>query len=155
MHAIDDICFCLLEGIVQELLAHDVEVLLNRPEMSGCTPLSLACLSGREDTVQLLVEHGALLNHEGGFSPVHAAAMTGNMNILRMLGHKGAVWSVVDRNGVTPLHYAVYKGHKKVVGFLLESGADPTAKDGRGKTPAELAKSADIKKLIEDKMNSS
>lgn len=140
--------------IVAELLAHDVEILLNRPENTGCTPLSLACLSGREDTVKLLVEKGAALNRDGSFSPVHAAAMTGNMNFLRMFEHnKGADidWNATDRNGVTPIHYATYRNHKKAVQFLLSVKADPHIKDGRGRTASELAKTEEMRALFEGK----
>ena len=139
--------------IVRELLEHGGHELLNKAEASGCTPLSLACLSGREDTVKMLVECGAALNFDGGFSPVHAAAMTGNMHIVCMLAEKGASWTKFDRNGVTPLHYAVYRNHRRVVQFLLDKGADPTVKDNRGKTAADLAKTADIKELLEGKQS--
>ena len=51
------------------------------------------------------------------------------------------------------MHYASYEGDIKSTRILLEHGADMNFKDNKGITPIDLAKSDEIKKLFEERVN--
>ncbi len=138
--------------ILKDLLEHEAskEVLDQAEVMSGCTPLSLACMTGQETVAILLIENNAKINMNTGYPPIHAAAFIGNVNVVRTLISKGADVDLKDKYDESALHYACYKGHKKVVRALLECGATINSVDKRGKTPTDLAKTEDIKKLLQD-----
>jgi len=87
----------------------------------GCGPsMSIhdAAKSGDFETVKEHLEGGADVNvkNEGGFTPLHYAALH---------GHK---------NGFILLH-----GHKKTVELLLAKGADVNVKSKFGETPLDYA----------------
>ena len=50
------------------------------------------------------------------------------------------------------MHAAIF-GQIKAVDFLLQAGADVTAKDKSGKTAFDLARSDDVKKIIQAQIN--
>jgi len=81
-----------------------------------------------------------------GYTPVHAAAAWGRVEILgSLLKRAPAAANVVDEDGDTPLHHladATELGKKElqgVVDLLLASHADPTLKNGEGKTCLDVA----------------
>ena len=51
-------------------------------------------------------------------TPLHAACLSGNKQIVKLLLDSGAIHDVSDNNGYMPLHYAVVKDHDNVVEFL-------------------------------------
>jgi hypothetical protein len=61
--------------------------------------------------VQLLVEHGANVNHPNGryrsATPLHTAAVNGNLDIVHFLLESGADLNAVDSEGKTPLDRAL------------------------------------------------
>ncbi len=71
---------------------------------------------------------------------LHAAAFSGQTEIVRLLVEHGAPLNVQEKaNGATPLHFAVYSGHREVIRILVAKGADLTVRDGRGMTPEGMA----------------
>jgi len=60
-------------------------------------------------------------------SPLHAAALSGNIAMIESLIQAGADLNIFDGTGYTPLHYAVFgKGESFAAArFLIENGADP------------------------------
>jgi ankyrin repeat protein len=51
-------------------------------------------------------------------TPLHLAAMKGNMDTVQFLVSKGASVNARDMNGTTPLDYAGLYGRKEVVEYL-------------------------------------
>ncbi|RSL93591.1 hypothetical protein CEP52_013157 [Fusarium oligoseptatum] len=91
----------------RQLLTAMAEV--NIEDGSGELPLQLACDSGDEQLVKMLLENGADPNKTVG----------------------GAHW--------TPLNNAIYDGHENVVDALLEGGASLRIQDSDGWTPLMTA----------------
>jgi ankyrin repeat protein len=76
-----------------------------------------------------------------GTTPLHCAAVMGNLGVVELLINEGAV---IDSNvhllGRTPLIAAVVAGHENIVRRLLELGASPALTDTRKKrTPLQWA----------------
>jgi len=51
-------------------------------------------------------------------TPIHFAADSGQLEVIKYLLSKGAELSVKDVDGDTPLNWAVYSGHKNVAIFI-------------------------------------
>lgn len=81
-----------------------------------------------------------------------------------LLGH-GADIHAINRDGETPLHLAVYEAEEiisyeiedfdtaaQIVHLLLEEGVDTTVMNHKGKTALDLAKTDELKELIELKL---
>lgn len=77
---------------------------------------------------------------ENGYTPVHAAASWGRLELLRLLLAKDVTAANVrDSDGDTPLHHVAGASElggdtKAIVELLLDSRADPTLRNHEGKT---------------------
>ena len=91
------------------------------------------------DRVVTLVESGANINakNDDGESPLHFAAMYGNVQITRFLLSTGADIRIVDDEGNTPLHWAAAAGQLHQVRLLIDHGAAADAQNKMGQTAAE------------------
>ena len=87
-------------------------------------------------------------------TPLHIAALWGDVEIVEVLLERGADPNVKDDNGQTPLHIAAQEGHVDVVRVLLERGADPRIADNGGHIPLDYAKDSTIRSLLESAMRS-
>lgn len=77
-----------------------------------------------------------------GDTPLHIAALRGDIQAVNLLLDAGADINARGEDGFTALHYAVELCHPDVVRLLLERGADKEARfffDGSGETATELA----------------
>jgi ankyrin repeat protein len=88
---------------------------------------------------QCLVEHGAsvIAQDHVGWTPLHEASRSGNVDLARFLVKHGADVTARDKHASTPLHEASRTSSRNVdlAQFLLDHGADVTAKDNDGWTP--------------------
>ncbi|THC95621.1 hypothetical protein EYZ11_004883 [Aspergillus tanneri] len=124
------------------------EMLLTRPqgpivnvdavESRNKTALHLAIAHGRDDIVQLLLQHRADIDSrsDGGWTALHYACDKGFEGIVRLLLHAGAKINSQLLTGVTPLHLAAQAGHTEVVQCLLERpDLKRRIRDNFGSTP--------------------
>ncbi|KAH0322878.1 hypothetical protein KCU71_g3353, partial [Aureobasidium melanogenum] len=109
-------------------------------------PLALvAALYHDPDVIDLLLRHGARLEHSGSLA---AAARLGNEPMIRRLLDRGAR---LDNDGyslgarTSPLHVAVESGRIGVVRILLRHGADPAVTDASGATAIDVARQMKFK----------
>ncbi|KAJ3318202.1 hypothetical protein HDV06_000745, partial [Boothiomyces sp. JEL0866] len=84
-----------------------------------------------------------------GFTPLHAASVTGKHFAVEWLLKNGADHSLVknDEWRDTALHYAAAKNHPEVVKLLLQYGAQQV-KNFAGQTPVDLAKEQSNSKVL-------
>ena len=82
----------------------------NKPQM---TPLSIACQCGNIDVAEVLLDHGANVNHEDCEmqTPLLAACVAGHIEIVRLLLNRGANIDARDNQGLTGVFWAVDKSH--------------------------------------------
>lgn len=96
--------------------------------------LNLAVRSGNLATVSLLIKHGAEVDGAGpGLTPLGAAAVGENAEILDMLLRSRANVNQPSQQGTTPLMLAAASGRPNTVARLLKCGAqvDAVSTDGR------------------------
>lgn len=89
--------------------------------------LVYAAYEGDFGAVRAFVSHGVPVDTIDRYdwrTALHAAAIKGNLPILRYLLAKGANINAVDRFGDSPLELATSKGHDEAARFLAERGAE-------------------------------
>ena len=122
------------------LLSNKADV--SRRAQRGETPLLYAARpEGHPQTVLALLEGGAEVNvaDDFGMTPLHGAAMIGDVDVARVLIDKGADVNRQTRDGYTALHIAAISGKTGFVQFLLDKGANRNLREKRNLTPADAA----------------
>lgn len=74
-----------------------------------------------------------------GETPLHVAAIWGDVEIGKILLDAGADPNVHGEYGYTPLHEAVGQGKSEFVQLLLARGASVELRNDDGQTPRDLA----------------
>ncbi|XP_062614913.1 ankyrin repeat domain-containing protein 27-like [Saccostrea cucullata] len=122
----------------------------------GYTALHIAALHGQAHLVDLLVQHGAIVNASDylGYTPLHLACQKGYQNIILLLIHFGADCTQTDGVGNTPLHLCVDSGHEDCVKALVftdkvRTKLDVNAQNNRGDTPLHLASKWGYESIIQ------
>ena len=69
---------------------------------------------------------------EYGRSPLHYAALHGNLDEVKSLIANGADINMQDDGGMTPLQFAVQEKRQLVITFLLSLNANPNLLDAHG-----------------------
>lgn len=122
-----------------------IDVLLESPKTdvntlnaSDESPLMLAAIKGQQDLVNKLIARDAAVN-KTGWTPLHYAASSGQLTIIKVLLDKYAFIDAQSPNGTTPLMMAAMYGSSESVKLLLEEGADPLMKNELGMTAVDFA----------------
>ena len=63
---------------------------------------------------------------------IHAAAKSGNIEIIELLLSQGFEVDSRDGEGTTPLMYTALNGHEGAFQMLIQNGADPSLKSNKG-----------------------
>ncbi|GMH37281.1 hypothetical protein BSKO_05154 [Bryopsis sp. KO-2023] len=113
---------------------------VNSEDTDGLTPLGLACVGGRLETVEALLENGAVLtgSEKNEIQPIHHAAAAGNTPIVKLLLDRGADLNAPSNAG-PPLLWTAGAAKSKCLKFLLDRGADPNTKSPEGVTALIMA----------------
>ena len=110
---------------------------------------------GAEEIVQLLLDHGAEINHQEsyGYAALHWAVECEHMACIKTLLKNGANANLPDNNGEMVLMIAVLQGLEEMVQVLLDHGADVNYQNSFGGTALHAAASEGLeniaRKLIE------
>lgn len=129
-------------------------LLLNAPLAAPALDPSFAEVlrSGRAATLRPALEQGAPVQaaDAAGNTPLHLAAMYGDVDSLRLLIERGADVNATNAAGATPLMRAA--GDPAKVKLLLAQGANVNARSAMGQTPlilaARTARSRDAVELL-------
>jgi ankyrin repeat protein len=130
--------------VARLLYQHDANV--DIPGDDGQTLLLVVSWDGEPEIVRWLLECGAETNvkeQREGVTPLHCAAIRGNLETVRILVQHNADIKAKCFDGKTPLHCASERGHLDVVRLLLGSGADVNARKDDGSTPLHGASRRD------------
>lgn len=93
-------------------------------------------LSGRLNDLSIITPFS---RDDRGYTPLHAAAVCGQAQLIDLLVHKGAPVNATDYHALTPLHLACQRGYQGVSLLLLHYKANTEAQDNNGNTPLHLA----------------
>ena len=124
--------------------------------VAGVSRLFQACAIGSEPLVIQMLDSGLDPNEvsqPSGWTPLHAAMLSGRMPIVELLLQHGASVRVTDGLARTPLHIAVALELRDIVNRLLREGADPTAAAYNGDTPLHYAAHTGNRAIAEALMN--
>lgn len=106
------------------------DILLNYPDtaynainINRESPLMYLAVIGETDRARDIIRRGAMVNRPG-WTPLHYAASTGQVETTQMLLEQGADVDARAFDGTTPLMMAAYAGSEEVVRLLLGAGAD-------------------------------
>jgi hypothetical protein len=117
---------------------------VNLSDAYGYTPISLAAQNNHHEIVELLLQHGALVEGaaDSKCSPLLRASHSGALQACQLLLAAGAD---VERRDLsfgdsrTPLLKSCAAGNAEVVTLLLDNGASLDARDSKGASPLDLA----------------
>lgn len=111
---------------------------LNYQNQLGETALMIAAVKGSVPIARALIGLGAEINRTG-WTPMHYAATTGQVEIIRLLAEKSAYIDAASPNKTTPLMMAARFNHRPAAAALIELGADPTQTNEAGLTARDYA----------------
>jgi ankyrin repeat protein len=121
------------------------DVLVNEPKIdieatsaNGDTALMIACFLANEPAVLTLLKRDAQINRPG-WVPLHYAAASGSVEIVKLLLDRSAYIDAASPNATTPLMMAARGGKFDVVKLLVDEGADKTLKNQQGLDAADFA----------------
>lgn len=130
------------KGTVEEVktaMVHDPEIINSRNDQ-GYSPLILASYRGNVDVAHFLIKNVSDINGNSPMgTPLMAAVVKGNKEIVLALLEKNADPNLTDANGTTALIYAVQFKNAAIIKLLLSHKADKSKIDNKGKTAFEYA----------------
>ena len=88
-------------------------------------------------------------------TPLHTAAINGNLHLCRLLVENNPVKNPADNFGTTPLHWAASLGHLEICNLIIKKVRDKNPANKNGETPlhhAPLSGNFDVCKLIIEKV---
>jgi uncharacterized protein len=117
---------------------------------NGDSALIMASTHGHIKVVELLIKAGANVNLQNysRYSAIIMASEHGHIGIVDLLIKAGANINLHNNLKNTALILAASYGHIEIVDLLLKAGADYTVKNKDGKTALNVAKSPEIRALI-------
>jgi hypothetical protein len=96
--------------------------LVNVIDDRGFSPLMYATIAECDQSMQLLLKHGANVGHQNkdGVTAVHFAASDDSVARMSILASYGANMTILSSSGGNPLHWAASKGLTKATQYLLD-----------------------------------
>lgn len=126
---------------VAQILINAPKIDLNAITGDGETPLMMAVFKGETALAILMIDKGADVN-KPGWTPLHYAATSGNVQMIKVLLENYAYIDAESPNKTTPLMMAAHYGTPGAVKLLLEEGADVSLKNDLGLTAIDFAQQA-------------
>lgn len=123
---------------------------VNAVNAEGYSLLTLATYKGNNKVAAYLIHEGANINGKSNYgTPLMAAVVKGNVEIVKLLLENNADTSIADATGNTALIYAVIFKKYEIAALLVKANADIKATDIRGKSALDYAKMTGDDKLIQ------
>ncbi|RMZ87896.1 hypothetical protein DV736_g4876, partial [Chaetothyriales sp. CBS 134916] len=149
------------ENILELMLQQKEDYNIDESDQNGRTALIWASDYGYVKVVQMLLEHGADINAQGGYyadvnaqgglygNALQAASDSGHEKVVQMLLERGADVNAQGGYYGNALQAASEGGHEKVVQMLLEHGADVNAQGGEYGNALQAASNGGHEKVVQ------
>ena len=116
------------------------------------SPLALACLHCKPETVRLLLKRGVdpnlqLIHSSGTVSALMCACRSGCLESAELLLMSGADLSMLSPRGISALEIAAYRGHYDIVHLIQAVELSQSSTTSSVLTDAEIATNLDIKAM--------
>jgi ankyrin repeat protein len=124
---------------------------VDAPAMNGNTALMMAAFKANRSAAEVLIARGAAVNRPG-WTPLHYAAASGDVDIARLLIKRGARVDAVSppaSGSFTPLMMAAREGRPEVAEYLMGQGANPRLANTEGLNAAQIAERANRADIAE------
>lgn len=123
---------------------------INSVNEAGYSPLILACYKGNSAVSDFLVTRVKDINGNSSMgTPLMAAVVKGNKEIVKILLEHRANPNIADPSGVTALMYATIFKQYEIVEMLLKANAVTDLKDIRGNSAVDYARISKDEKLAQ------
>ena len=129
-------------GTVEEMtaLVQKKKDTVNAVNASGFSPLILACYRGNAPVAEYLAKTVKDVNYNSpSGTAIAAAAVKGNVAMVKVLLDNKANPNSKDATGMTPLLYASQFDNKEMITLLLKYKADKKIVNNDGKTAMDFA----------------
>jgi ankyrin repeat/protein kinase domain-containing protein 1 len=124
-------------------------------DVEGWTVLHWVVSEGHLSLIGCILDRAPILlnvHDKRGLTPLHVAAWTGNLKMVKRLISEGADLAAETKWGETALHHAAYFGHHEICEALLAAGITPDKTDKLNRSARSIAETkgdAKILKIIE------
>ena len=130
--------------LIKDLLSGglDIHATFTGVIYSGYKAIHVAALYGHIDVVQTLLDYSATVEQKdanGWRRPLHFAAGSRQISMVRFLIGQGAQVDAKARNDVQPIHEASWSGSIEAIDALIEAGAAIDCSDSLGYQPLHWA----------------
>lgn len=125
----------LLRGI-------DLHTRFMKDQYCGLTAIHVATTFGNVNVIEALLGYGCRVEEEetwGKRRPLHFAARSGNIFVVKLLLLHNAQVDAKSRNGIQPIHLASRSGSIEVLDVLIGAGAAVDCSDWLGHQPLHCA----------------
>ena len=130
--------------MVFSTISHDLRCNFFHQDVSteeGWIQLHAACVEGRAQDVQFLLDANIDVNHvsSAGYTPLLIAVARNDLDLVTLLVDRNADVNNITSRRQTPLHVAAENGNDKIIQKLFTMNADPNLKDAIGNTSLHLS----------------
>ena len=139
-------------NLVNDLIALGADLEWHdKEDGGGWTALHECARWNRPEIARMLIDAGVDVNIQDndGWTALHWCAVNNHSEIARMLIDAGADVNIQQNAGSTALHYCAMWNHPEITQVLIDAGADKTIPNNNGELPYELAKTQELKKLLQ------
>jgi len=135
--------------VVKALTKNNPDI-FNKLSKEGYSVLTLACYYSNNDVATYLIEHVKDVNSKSGYgTPLMAATVKKNSNLVKLLLENNANPNLTDQNNSTALHFSVIFNQQEIIELLMKYKANPNIKDNRGNTALDYAKITNNSNIIQ------
>jgi ankyrin repeat protein len=124
----------------------------------GKTLLRIAIKGGSSEVVKVLLKNDTSdidLKDKNGFTPLMAAAVWQNYDIVKLLVENGADLNIQDNMGNTAIFRAIFTRNNDILKLLIRSGADVNIPNASGDTPLKMVEGSEqgviMKQLLKER----
>lgn len=136
-----DVMNTIRSTVLQQSGEARAQTMVSQQDLLGNSALHVAVDNKAMKSVQEILKHGGNVNtaNETGLTPLHSAAITGDLEITNILLSHDAEVCPRDNDSFTPIHRACMFNRHEVVNAIMIKGGDINTKTKDSMTPLILA----------------